>query len=659
MFRQGLNRSLICLTLFLAMGQLQAESASKVYQDGVSALARGDRENARFYFRRALEINPSYREAALADGDLSLQLGDLARARQSYERVLTQEAENTRALIGNARVLTLSGNLAAADVVLKKAEARDPSNENALHARGDLHWRLGRKDLAAGYFDRALKKNPLHLPSLLSLAVLETDRSRTQKAASYIARARRIDPENPEVHLAEGDIAFRRLLTEKDPVERRRLVEIGKRSYRTALDISEDNVPAQKNLILLEMYSGQTGDTLGRVRSLIEQEPQNAQWQYLSAVLSGGKQPAEALHGFQQALRLAPEDSLIRYRYEQFLASNEGTGGLEARRSVGRFHLNLMSFATRAGRTDLRDFHARRALEFMPGKESLNIEIDRAMREGNYEGYLDGLLRLRELDDSPSVQFRIDEALRQKNRDLAMRENLLTISNNGSRANVIRTPHRILVFDFRSESPFPRIPDAGEILSMALRDHLTVKAVPAPEAFRRKLFDTIRRVEGIQGPVQYSPEAMRFLNDKDDTISAIVAGNFTLREKGARVKFEVYDRRGGKILDRFETAEDGEDALHRISARAASRIAALLPASGQVARVSGSSIYLNAGKSDGFSKGDWLEVERAGHAVGKLRVEETSYYVARAAAEKGLSPSAIFPGDRVRKIAVTEVKNNR
>ncbi|MBL8019757.1 MAG: tetratricopeptide repeat protein [Leptospirales bacterium] len=658
MYHRVLSRLLV-LALLVSVTELPSESASKLYQDGVAALSRGDRENARFYFRRALEINPSYREAALADGDLSLQLGDLARARQSYERVLTQEAENTRALIGNARVLTISGNLSAADVVLKKAEARDPSNENALHARGDLHWRMGRKDLAAGYFERALKKNPLHLPSLLSLAVLETDRSRTQKAAGYIARARRIDPENPEVHLAEGDIAFRRLLTEKDPVERKRLVEIGKRSYRTALDISEDNVPAQKNLILLEMYSGTTGETLSRVRSLIEQEPQNAQWQYLSAVLSGGKQPAEALYGFQQALRLAPEDSLIRYRYEQFLAANESTGGLEARRKVGKFHLNLMQFATRAGRTDLRDFHARRALVFMPGKETLNIEIEKATREGNYEGYLAGLLRLREMDNSPSVQFRIDEALRQKNRDLAMRENLLTISNNGSRANVIRTPHRILVFDFKSENPFPRIPDAGEVLSMALRDHLTVKVVPAPETFRKKLFETIRRVEGIQGPVPYSPEAMRFLNDKDETVSAIVAGSFSLREKGARVKFEVYDRRGGRILDRFETTEDGEDALHRICARAASRIANLLPAAGQVVRVSGTSIYLNAGKSDGLNKGDWLEVERAGHVVGKLRVEETSFYVSRAATERGLSPSAIFSGDRVQKVAAPASNANR
>jgi Tfp pilus assembly protein PilF len=83
------SQAIVLLCLLTVSPALSGESAAKLYRDGMQALSRGDRENARYFFRRALEVNPGYREAALADGDLNLQMGDLKRARESYDRMLS------------------------------------------------------------------------------------------------------------------------------------------------------------------------------------------------------------------------------------------------------------------------------------------------------------------------------------------------------------------------------------------------------------------------------------------------------------------------------------------------------------------------------------------------------------------------------------------
>ncbi len=632
--------------VFFLIGQpvFSGESAAKMYQDGMQALSRGDRENARYFFRRALEINPGYREAALADGDLNFQMGDLNRARESYERVLSIEPEQTRALIGLARVRTAGGQFGEAEKLLAAAEKVDPSNEGAFHARGELNWKLGRRDIAAGYFERALRKNPSHLATLLSLSVLETERGRTERASALIARARRMDPENPEVYLAEGDIAFRRLLSEKDPVERKALVSLARRSYRAALDIAPQSVPVQSNLVVLDLYSGPTKETASRVRSLMDQEPSNPRWYYLHALLGQGK-IQDTLYASTRAMTLAPQDSFIRYRHEALLIANPDVAGLETRRNAAKFHSRLMAGAQSAGRTDLRDFHASAALRLYPDqRDALNLLLDQARRNGDYEGYLDYLLRIRQVDASPSIQFQIDEALRQKNKDMAMRDGLYSRSAGSFRQNYERSPRRILVFDFRSETPFPRIPDAGEILASALREHLTVRTAPLSELKRRKIFESIRQAEGRSGPVFFTPAAVRSI--PENSVSAIVAGSFVLRDNGVLVRYEVYDERGARILDRFETIEEGEDALHRASVRAATRIAGLFLPAGQVIRI-GESVYINVGRADGIKKGDVLAIKRGGSKIGELKIEETSYLVSRGLPSVALT--SIFAGDRVEK----------
>lgn len=637
-------RAFIAGSLLLWTQAVLAESPALLYQEGQRALEKGDRENARYFFRKALEANPGYRAAALADGNLNLELGDLNRARVSYEQVLKQEKDHTGALVGAARVETLAGNLTLANELLARAEKLDPSHENALHARGELNWLSGRRDLAAGYFEKALRKNPGHLQSLLSLAVLETERGRTVRASSLIERAKRIEAENPEVYRAEGDISFRMLLGTADSFEKRRLAENAARSYRMALDIAPSSIPVQRNAVLLDMYTGKTTETAARVRALIDQEGKNPSWHYLSAVLNHSK-PGEALASFRKAMLLAPEDSFIRYRYEIFLLNAPRASPPALRQDAARFHLRLMRAARAQGRADLRDYHARRALELNESElEALNLELETRRREGDFEGTLAYLLRLRRFDDSPSVNFRIDELLRTKSKDLAMRERLYSGRSAEYPAAFRRTPHRILVFDFKSETPFPAVPDAGELIARSIREHLEGKLAPAAENDLRRVFSRVQAAQGTSGAVHYSPQAARFV--EPGTAAAIVGGTFLMKGGQTYVRFEIYDGQGGRLIERFSTQESGEDAVHRIGVRAAARLNALLPARGSVIRPTSGGILINLGKVDGLKVSTRLGIRRGGREVARAKVVEISSLVSRAELE-GASSTSVFAADQV------------
>lgn len=616
-----------------------------MYQQGLKALEKGDRENARYYFRKALEANPGYRAAALADGDLNLELGDLNRARASYRQVLSQESEHTAALVGAARTETLAGNLKAADELLTRAEKKDPTNEDALHARGELNWLLGRRDLAAGYYEKALRKNPGHLRSLLALAVLETERGRTVRASSLIDRARRIEAENPEVYQAEGDIAFRMLLSTGDSFEKKRLAESAARSYRMALNIAPSSIPVQRNTVLLEMYTGKTAATAARVRALIDEEGRNPSWHYLSAVLNQGK-PGEALASYRHAMLLAPADSFIRYRYETFLLRHMGPSSSPAlRQDAARFHLRLMRAARTQGRADLRDYHAKRALELSESElEAMNLELESRRREGDYEGTLAALLRLRRFDDSPSVNFRIDELLRNKSKDLALRESLYSGRSPDYPATFRRTPHRVFVFDFKSETPFPAIPDAGELIARSIREHLEGKLAPSSDMELRKVFSRVQAAQGTTGAVHYSPQAARFV--EPGSAAVVLGGSFLMKDMQTVVRFEIYDGPGGRLIERFDTQESGEDAVHRIGVRAAARLSALLSPRGQVIRPTSGGILVNLGRADGLAAGALLVIRRGGQEIGRAKVVELSQMVSRAELQ-GLSPTSVFAGDQI------------
>jgi len=638
-------RLLFLAGIFLGFTGISAESAALLYQEGMRALEKGDRQNARYLFRKALEANPGYRAAALADGDLNLELGDLNRARASYRQVLSQESDHTGALVGSARTETLAGNLKAADELLTRAEKKDPSHEDALHARGELNWLLGRRDLAAGYYEKALRKNPGHLRSLLALAILETERGRTVRASSLIERARRIEAENPEVYQAEGDIAFRMLLASNDSFDKKRLAESAARSYRMALDIAPASIPVQRNAVLLDIYTDKTSGTASKVRALIDQEGRNPTWHYLSAVLNQSK-PGESLASFRQAMLLAPADSFIRYRYETFLLRHMGPSSSPAlRQDAAQFHLRLMRAARTQGRADLRDYHARRALELSESElEALNLEIESRRREGDYEGTLAGLLRIRRFDDSPSVNFRIDELLRNKSKDLAMRESLYSGRSADYPATFRRTPHRIFVFDFKSETPFPAIPDAGELIARSIREHLDGKLSPSAENDLRKVFSRVQAAQGTTGAVYYSPQAARFV--EPGSAAVIVGGSFLMKGAETVVRFEIYDGQGGRLLERFVTQESGEDAVHRIGVRAAARLSVLLPPRGQVIRPTSGGILVNLGRADGLLAGTKLSIRRGGLDVGRAKVIEISHMVLKAELE-GLSPTSVFAGDQI------------
>ena len=80
----------------------------------------------------------------------------------------------------------------------QKVLAIEPSNVNAQTFMGTALWNLGRKDEAAVLYEKSLKADPNHLPTLYYLAMVDLDKGKNlDAAAEKLAKMEKIDPNQP------------------------------------------------------------------------------------------------------------------------------------------------------------------------------------------------------------------------------------------------------------------------------------------------------------------------------------------------------------------------------------------------------------------------------------------------------------------------------
>ena len=123
------------------------------------------------------------------------QVGRTEAARKYLARA------QTRGLKRPARGHLLAGRIAEAGSDLDSARAAfedaleaDPLNGEALVALGELHWRTGEHDRAAIVLERASRVRGLETRGLVTLARMEVELERYDKAAEHLEAAQELEP---------------------------------------------------------------------------------------------------------------------------------------------------------------------------------------------------------------------------------------------------------------------------------------------------------------------------------------------------------------------------------------------------------------------------------------------------------------------------------
>jgi tetratricopeptide (TPR) repeat protein len=305
------------------------------------ALARSETEKG--YYRQSLDLArpvlPALKQSP--DGLLVLTADYLAAADLVKDWLRLPDVPLDWS-IKFALLLAKEGVVDEAIEILEDAgQPGPPHYELALNL---AHLYLLKKDfsLALKYYDLAVAQNPEAVPALRQAAATAEQHGELERSLSYWIRAKKIEPENPEILLGFGRVCLKMDLLEdaepaltkaasqrpENPAYQYTLasVKVGKRQFEAAEELL-GNLAKKKPLDSQFQYAlgsvlylqGKLADAGTHLRESIRLQPkQLGSPYYLALVVRDRGNEAEAIQKLEELLQHYPDDA----------ASCEALGGL-------------------------------------------------------------------------------------------------------------------------------------------------------------------------------------------------------------------------------------------------------------------------------------------------------------------------------------------
>jgi type IV pilus assembly protein PilF len=167
---------------------------------GTGYLARGNLEQAKLKFEKALDQDEDNAKANSGYALLQARLGKYDEADKYFEKAIKLDPEDSEVLNHYGAYLCDQGRSEDAEVYFLKAATdglyRTP--EFAYRNAGTCALADGDISKAKGYFQRALDINPRFGPALLDMANINREQRQFQPALTYLERYHKIFPQSPE-----------------------------------------------------------------------------------------------------------------------------------------------------------------------------------------------------------------------------------------------------------------------------------------------------------------------------------------------------------------------------------------------------------------------------------------------------------------------------
>jgi tetratricopeptide (TPR) repeat protein len=201
-----MRSDLSAILLFLgfvgvAPGPLRADEAAEAFKEGRRLLQRQKPREAVALFRKALQLDPCYPQAATRLGDALFQLSRYEEALCAYHLSLKSDAPDAcyPAYLGLGRVLLAMNpvpkkdeNLRQAISSFNQAIALDPKVPAAYFYRGGAYHRLRELDKALADYSRAIELDPQHADAHEQRSHVWRDKGEKTRAEADYAKARQL-----------------------------------------------------------------------------------------------------------------------------------------------------------------------------------------------------------------------------------------------------------------------------------------------------------------------------------------------------------------------------------------------------------------------------------------------------------------------------------
>ncbi len=334
---------------------------------------KGGNESVQNLLETTIALAPRYAPAILKLADSHFKTGKTREAKAYYKRRLDLLPGDPYALLGLARISLDASEWETAQAYLEEGIKTNPGFGPAHRLIASVHDHFGRYDDMKQSLDRAAQctrfrpapdpwidsLNDLcydveQLMVLGSKAVTELD---IDKASGFFGRAKDLDPENPQVHLALGRLCFMvgqrkeargffKKAIDLDPrsdeayfqlgvISRREgKLEEAKKMFLRALDFHPDNPNVHNNLGVTLLEQQEFGDAARALNKALEIYPEhiNARYNLGLALWSLGK-TERAVQEYRKILSVKPNWAIAANSLAWILATdrnNEIRNGIEA-----------------------------------------------------------------------------------------------------------------------------------------------------------------------------------------------------------------------------------------------------------------------------------------------------------------------------------------
>ena len=291
--------------------------------DSSNALARfalGRYENEKGSYRQSLDlINPIIPELKGSPDGLLLLASDygksgdhIAAANLSRDWMRLSDVP-TDASINFALLLANGGATTEAIDVLENAQRIGLSKYELAFNLAGLYLLNKNPALALKEYDLALEAKPDSLPALRQAAITAEKEDHLERSLSYWMRAKKIQPDDPEILLGFGRVCLKRDLLDDADL-----------ALTKAASLRPDD-----STLLYTLGSAKVGkkefEAAQRIfGKLVEKTPRDSQVQYaLGSVLYLEGQLSEASAHFTESVRLQP-NQLASYYYLALIARDQG-----------------------------------------------------------------------------------------------------------------------------------------------------------------------------------------------------------------------------------------------------------------------------------------------------------------------------------------------
>lgn len=205
---QGQNRS--ALDLIEKILAVEAGNARAHEYRGRILWSLGKVKDAEEAFGQCLQIDPLARHARLGLASLLTARKEIAAAEAQYERARFLFQKSPEVLNEIAAHMAEYGHARRAIEMFESLAEMEPASRSIMLVNiGNAYMRLGERASAVSSFEQAIQVDSKSALAYSRMGDLEDEDGRTEKAASYFARACELEPENWRYHASAGTAYLR------------------------------------------------------------------------------------------------------------------------------------------------------------------------------------------------------------------------------------------------------------------------------------------------------------------------------------------------------------------------------------------------------------------------------------------------------------------